>query len=560
MDALWSRQHMRGVTMHLLLLMAIATLGSLQFGYHLASDSPLLSSPILSSPTLSSPILSSPTLSSPILSSPTLSSPILSWPAELNAPQDVITCRKKAIPTIIRVGEWLRTTRMKADRERRAEADCISMTEAAFATISSVFTVGGLVGALAAGPLSSRAGRLFAMRVTAVFYILGSAVETFAGSIWLMSLGRFVSGLGAGASTVVVPLYVSEIAPPAERGLFGAMTQASINLGILLTQTLGYFLSHGGAWRWILAIGMFIAVGQGLALFVVPESPAWLATHGDAAKAKRTLQLIRGDGVSIHEEVAAWTKDAAVVTSEEEGLLAQTDGPLSPVSPTLPRFKKPVHLGFLQVVRDPQTRPAIFVVVGIMVAQQFCGINSVVMYSVSLFADLLPTSSALLTILISVVNLAMTVACAPLPDRLGRKTCLLVSILGQGVMSLVLALSIVFGAKVVSAVAILLFVAFFAVGLGPVPFILASELVGQEAVGAVQSWCLAANYTATFFVAQFFPIVNAALNKALGGQGTVYLIFSTLAAFSAVFVFLVVPETKGRKDPEDIWARSRRLD
>jgi MFS family permease len=154
----------------------------------------------------------------------------------------------------------------------------------------------------------------------------------------------------------------------------------------------------------------------------------------------------------------------------------------------------------------------------------------------------------------------MTIACAPLPDRLGRKTCLLISIIGQGSSSLALALSIVFGAKILSAIAVLAFVAFFAVGLGPVPFIMASELVGQEAVGATQSWCLAANYVATFIVAQFFPIVNTALNKAFGGAGWVYFLFAGLAALGAVFVGARVPETKGKADVDEVWGRTRRLD
>ncbi|PNY28212.1 metabolite transport protein [Tolypocladium capitatum] len=507
------RQCLRDITVYLVLVLAIATLGSLQYGFHLA---------------------------------------------ELNAPQDVITCRKKSISTVDRITKWVTSSRPQP--AAGFLPDCIPMNEAAFATVSSIFTLGGLAGALCAGPFSSRRGRLPAMRATALFYVVGAAVETIAGSVWLMALGRLVSGFGAGASTVIVPLYISEISPPNERGLFGAMTQVSINVGILGTQTLGYFLSYGNAWRWILGVGVCAAALQAVGLLAVPESPAWLAAHADATKAQRTLQRIRGKGFDIQDEVAAWNRDPSASSSaEEEGLLAQPDG-VAPPSPTSPGFKKPVHLGFVQVVKDPLCRPAIVAVVGIMFAQQLCGINSIIMYSVSLLADLLPTSSALLTILISVVNLVMTIACAPLPDRLGRKACLLLSIVGQGTSSLALALSIVFGVKILSAISVLFFVAFFAVGLGPVPFILASELVGQEAVGATQSWCLGANYVATFLVAQFFPIINTALNKALGGQGWVYFVFAVLAAGSAVFVSSKVPETLGKKDVDDVWGRTRRLD
>lgn len=430
------------------------------------------------------------------------------------------------------------------------------MDEAAYATVSSMFTLGGFFGALAAGPLSSRYGRRPSMRLAAIFYTAGSLVATFSPVAPLMSFGRFLGGVAAGSSTVIVPLYISEIAPPDEKGTFGSMTQVSINVGILAAQTLGYFLSHGIMWRWILAVGACIGAAQGLGSVVIAESPAWLAAH-NLPKAKRTLQRIRGKGYDITPEVESWgpcSRAAPSEPTEEARLLDYQANGGAPPPEDEP--SKPRHMGFIDVAKDPQCRPAIIAVIGVMCAQQACGINSIVMYSVSLLADLLPISSALLTIFISLANLISTLVFAPLPDRLGRKTCLLLSIAGQGTSSLVLALSIVFGVKVLSAVAVLFFVAFFGVGLGPVPFILASELVGPEAVGATQSWALGASYIATFLVAQFFPIVNRALNNALGGAGWVYFIFSGLAVFSAIFVAWKVPETKDKKDLDEVWKRN----
>lgn len=177
------------------------------------------------------------------------------------------------------------------------------------------------------------------------------------------------------------------------------------------------------------------------------------------------------------------------------------------------------------------------------------------MYSVSLLSTLLPTTSALLTVVVSAVNLVVTTVCAPLSDRIGRKVCLLLSIAGMGVNSILLAISIYFSIPILSAVATLLFVASFAVGLGPVPFILATELVGPEAVGATQSWALAANWIATFLVAQFFPMLNTAL-----GRGRVYYVFAGLAAASFAFVLLRVPESKGKKNADEVWARESRVD
>lgn len=395
------------------------------------------------------------------------------------------------------------------------------MEDAQFAVVSSMFTLGGLVGALGSGPIASSKGRLLAMRLTSLFYIVGSIIETLGASIAMMAIGRVFSGVGAGAATVIVPIYISEVAPPRERGTFGAMTQVSINVGILATQTMGYFLSYGSAWRWILAAGIIIGAVQGFGLLLVPESPAWLAANKSVTQAKRILQRIRGRHADIGEETATWGDSAAL--PEEEGLLDDPGtGPRRGSTGSKASAKSNVHLGFLEVVKDPLYRPALVAAVGVMCAQQLCGINSIIMYSVSLLRDLLPMNSALLTIMISAINLFTTIACSPLPDKLGRKTCLLVSIFGQGASALALALSILFEAKILSAVTVLFFVAFFAVGLGPVPFILASELVGQEAVGATQSACLGANYIATFLVAQFFPIINVALNERFGGAGWVY--------------------------------------
>ena len=208
------------------------------------------------------------------------------------------------------------------------------------------------------------------------------------------------------------------------------------------------------------------------------------------------------------------------------------------------------------MLRDPNNSRAILAVVVVMMAQQLCGINSIVMYGVFLLSDLLASNSALLNIFVSILNIVATTGFAPLVDILGRKPCLLTSIAGMGTSSILLAVGIRSSISVLSAVAVLLFVASFAFGLGPVPFILSSELVAPEAVGATQSWALAANWISTFVVAQFFPLANEKL-----GKGIVYFIFAGIAAVSFVFVSWYVPETKGKKDIDEIWGRpSRRED
>ncbi|KLJ06123.1 hypothetical protein EMPG_10460 [Blastomyces silverae] len=482
------------VTPYLLFIIFITTLGPLQFGYHLA---------------------------------------------ELNAPKDVITCLKKSITS-------------KGQAATSGLPQCIPMNEFQFGIVTSSYTLGGLLGALIAGPFATKYGRLLALRATTIFFILGPIAETLATGIESLTAGRLISGIGAGAAIVVGPIYIAEVVHVKQRGFFGAFTQVMTNVGILLSQSLGYFLSRDSLWRIILAVAGAIGALELLGLFFVPESPVWLAEHQRATHARRILQRIRGKNNDIEPEVKAWRVppgETDTRTSEEESLLTPPAGNLPPKRP-------PVSM--LGVITNPTYRPAIIAVIAVMVTQQFTGINSIVMYSVSILSDILPTTAPLLAVVISALNLIVTLLCAPLADKLGRKTCLLLSITGMGLNSMLLALGIAFNFQILSAIATLLFVASFAVGLGPVPFILASELVGPEAVGAAQSWALGANWTATFVVAQFFP----PLNVAMGGKGRIYFVFTAVAVVLGSFLAWWLPETKGKSTMEEVWGHreERRVD
>lgn len=426
------------------------------------------------------------------------------------------------------------------------------MTAAELGLVSSMFTLGGFLGALAAGPISARQGRIRTMLVTTVFFAIGPVFEALAPTISVMAFGRLLSGFGAGASVVVVPLYVSEISPPAERGFFGSFTQVMTNGGIFITQLLGYFLSYGQMWRVVLATAGVIGIANAVGLIFAAESPKWLASNGQTRKARENLQRIRGKKFDIEEEFTSWGNN---VDGEDEvqGLLQDTESALGP--PTTKKEKK-TTVGMIEVIRDSHHRKAVICVIMIMIAQQFTGINSIIMYGVALLADILKSNSAILNLAVSALNIAITAGCAPLVDKLGRKLCLLVSIGGMGTSSVLLAIGIKQSIPILSAVAVGFFVASFGFGLGPIPFILASELSNQEAVSSTQTWALVFNWISTFCVAQFFPVVNQAL-----GKGVVYYVFAALAAFFATFVFFYVPETKGKKNADEVWGRSsERLD
>ena len=180
------------------------------------------------------------------------------------------------------------------------------MTPTQWGVVGSMYTLGGLIGALSAAPLAGKYGRLRAMQMTTLFFTVGPVFEALSPSIAVMAFGRLVSGIGAGAAVVIVPLYISEIAPPANKGFFGAFTQIMCNVGILVTQLLGYFLSHDSYWRVILAVGGIIGLAQGLGLLVSVESPKYLAEKGNIAQAKRVLRQIRGADADIDSEMSEW--------------------------------------------------------------------------------------------------------------------------------------------------------------------------------------------------------------------------------------------------------------
>src|SRR5690349_12515484 len=180
------------------------------------------------------------------------------------------------------------------------------MTPTQWGVVGSMYTLGGLVGALSAAPLAGKYGRLRAMQMTTLCFTIGPVFEALSPSIAVMAFGRLLSGVGAGAAVVIVPLYISEIAPPANKGFFGAFTQIMCNVGILVTQLLGYFLSHDSYWRVILAVGGFIGLVQGLGLLFSSESPKYLAEKGNLIQAKRTLRKIRGEGADIDSEMSEW--------------------------------------------------------------------------------------------------------------------------------------------------------------------------------------------------------------------------------------------------------------
>lgn len=387
--------------------------------------------------------------------------------AELNEPRDAMTCPASQATTSSPLPE------------------CIPMQSWEFGLVTSIFAVGGLFGALAAQPMGKRYGRRTTLALNSFGFIVAGVMKALATNVPILTLGRFISGLSSGAAAVVVPLYVNEIAPPDAKGKFGAFTQISINIGILTTQLLGLFLSKPQYWRLILVVGAAIGAIQGALILGIPESPRYLVSIGNKNAARDSLARLRGSSYASEIEDEIREEEPLTGAAAEDGNKVST----------------------WEFVTKREHRKGALVVCGLMFAQQMLGINAVIFHGVSVLQTLLPTAAGYINVIISAANLIITSLASMFFDRVSHKKILITSMLGMATFALLLAAGIAHHIAILSAVACFMFVSSFSVGLGPLPWMVASKTVGYKSVDAAQSAGIVVNWIGTFIVAFGVPIL-----------------------------------------------------
>ncbi|KAH8087986.1 general substrate transporter [Filobasidium floriforme] len=411
--------------------------------------------------------------------------------SELNFPQPSLTCHKDA-------------------SGRSTLPACLDITSTRYSIITAVLTVGGLLGSLAAAKVIGRYGMYGTVWLTGAINLVGSIVMTIS-THWIgLVLGRFVSGLSVGlAITTVAPLlsHIATTSPSAflssKRGLIGTLNQLGIVLGILSAQLVGLGATgmkgdKQGGWRWVVAVSGVVAVVQfGLGILLQP--------HIKRRSKKDSNERLGGTGE--HGEDA-----------EAEPLLSPS-GRKDVVRPST----------ISEILANPSIRPQVLLVAFILAAQQFSGINAVLFYSTPVLKPIIPDQAGLIGIGIAVLNALMTFPPMFLVDRIGRIPILLTSLGGMILSSILLAHGLNTHNQTLSAVPLLLFVASFAIGLGPIPFLLVSELVPPEAVPATSSIALSSSWVASFVVALgFLPLRDALGWVRRGvreGEGRVFWVF-----------------------------------
>ena len=390
--------------------------------------------------------------------------------------------------------------------------------------IVSFLLVGAVVGALSGGPLSDRFGRRPTTLLAAVIFIAGALAVALTPNVAFLVFGRFVLGLGVGIASMIVPLYIAEIAPPESRGALVSLNQLMITIGILLSYFAGVALAPVEGWRWMFALAVIPATFLFIGMFLLPETPRWLFEHGQANKARRVLGRILGND---EERVERQVQEIEEIRRQE---------------------RQQSQAGYKELLQ-PWLRPALIVGIGLAIFQQITGINTVIYYAPTILQGVGFSEGgaiAATAVGVGVVNVGFTVLALLVIDRVGRRPLLIIGLIGMTVglvcLALVFSLGSASGAVgVLATLCLALYIASFAISLGPVFWLMISEIYPLRIRGSAMSLASVANWGSNFAVALTFPVLLATL----GGGGSFWL-FAVLGIVAWFFVYFLVPETKGR--------------
>jgi sugar porter (SP) family MFS transporter len=379
----------------------------------------------------------------------------------------------------------------------------------------SIVLAGALLGAAVGGWLGDRFGRRATMVGTGVLYGIFGIATGLAQSAWLFVFSRLLVGVAVGISSMLTPLYIAELAPEDIRGALVTLNQLAISTGVVVAYYVDFLLAGSGNWRWMFMSAVLPSALLLAGLVYLPETPRWMAARGKFEDAARVLARIESP-----QQVERDLQELHRVTEADRlkfrDLLQR-------------RFSKPLAVGIVL---------AIF--------QQVTGVNTIVYYAPTIFQMVGFTSASnaiLATFLIGAVGLTATVVSMFLVDKVGRRPLLLVSIGGMGLMLLHLSIVLVSHnpPKWEVVADIIAYLAAFDIGLGPIFWLLISEIYPTTIRAQTMSLATMAIWAGDFLVtATFLTLVEH-----LGMTGC-FKLFAVLCLAALIFSFFFVPETRGR--------------
>lgn len=401
-----------------------------------------------------------------------------------------------------------------------------------------MFAIGGLLGAMSNGYMSNKFGRRDSMILMNTNFFIGALLLSVATTSAQFAIGRIFVGIGSGFMTCVISVYVSEISPPKYRGALTSILQLFTTLGILIIECISLGLNSAIGWRIVVVITVVPAIAQMLILPFCSRSPRWLINENRIDEARAEFLRLRNGDVD-----AEFTDMLAGITkSGEANAKIDKDGfdNTKTEAGNEAAFESEAQLNIIQVMSIPVLSILALRIYVVHALSQLTGINAIMYYSTSIFELSFQDAAKYVTIGVAGLNVIVTLLGLSLIDRLGRKTLLLISTAGMCVWCVIMTIGMRFNVGALQVVCIMLYVAFFAVGYGMVPFVITGECFPTYAVGAASSACLAINWLCNFIIGLIFPTLLAACGP------YVFLIFAGLCLIAFFFVLFFIHETKQR--------------
>jgi sugar porter (SP) family MFS transporter len=388
--------------------------------------------------------------------------------------------------------------------------------------------IGVMIGALIGGTVADRVGRRKTLVWGAILFIAGSILAPLSPNVYVLFVARTLLGIAVGFTSVTAPVYVSELAPPQSRGMLIGLYQFALTSGIALADLVGYWFAASHGWRWMFAFGLVPALLFLFMVLTVPESPRWLFAQNRVAEAELVLKSY---------------------TDEAGARLLLEDIRLSLMTKMERRWS---------ALWSPAVRGSLFIAVGFMLLVPATGINAVLYYGPQIFslAGISSDKSAIFaTFLVAITNVLATVIALVLVDRAGRKPLLFAGLGGMTVALLMLAVcfhnqaALGHSLGLIATSCLMFFITCYAFSLGPIAWILVSEVFPLRLRGRGVAAATLSFGTSNFIVSlTFLSLLKAA------GTSLTFIIYGAFCILTLIFVRYVIPETKGR-ELESISAR-----
>ncbi|XP_026199472.1 solute carrier family 2, facilitated glucose transporter member 8 [Anabas testudineus] len=400
----------------------------------------------------------------------------------------------------------------------------------------SIVTVGAAVGGLLGGWMVEKIGRKLSLMFCSLPFVFGFTVIIAAQNIWMLYVGRILTGLASGVTSLVVPLYISEMAHERVRGTLGSCVQLMVVLGIMGAYLGGLFMD----WRWLAICSSIPPTLMMVCMCFMPETPRFLLSKGKRHEAEEALRFLRGPDAPIE-----WERSRIENACDEQGSSFQ-----------------------MSDLKDPGVYKPLVIGIMLMIFQQMSGINAIMFYAETIFEEAHFKESDLASVIVGLIQVVFTAVAALIMDKAGRKVLLIISGVAMAISTTAFGVYFYMITKMhknpslsfmmldvqskvgeephtdlawLALASMGVFITGFALGWGPIPWLVMSEIFPVKARGFASAVCVLTNWSMAFIITKTFQDMMSAITSA----GTFWL-FACVCTLSIIFTMVSIPETKGK--------------